>query len=287
MIGGCVALSLASPDAHGAAAGIGTGLWLGSWAIAIAAWLTVQSEYGALRSLARATSAGDGQPYRGTTSGATNQPPSQQHAPGVTNSSRGEAADFAVAVEEPDRSGSNAVPSINPAAPAHAERLIAGPPSMAASGERLSARAIPLATPGVPSTTSACASRAWLKPFGESRRPIRNDWTSEFLRDPLRPLELMTGPDKRETPPTMRPGDCVVLHAVGHGHVFAAGQILSEPKWTPDADTGWDPERWPWIYQCQINVWVPLVNLGPHTWDFAEEAQGNNPIRSAVRRTPP
>jgi hypothetical protein len=49
--------------------------------------------------------------------------------------------------------------------------------------------------------------RAWLKSFGDSKRPIRNDWTNEFLRDPLQPLALMTGPAKRHTPPTMRPGD--------------------------------------------------------------------------------
>jgi len=115
---------------------------------------------------------------------------------------------------------------------------------------------------------------AWLKPFGESGRPIRKDWTNEFLQDPAKPLALMTGPEKRETPPTMRPGDFVVLHAVGHGYVIAAGELLSPPKWSPDAATRWNPRRWPWIYQYQINVWVPRVHQGPHTWDFAQRLKG-------------
>lgn len=84
----------------------------------------------------------------------------------------------------------------------------------------------------------------------------------------------MTGPAKRHTPPTMRPGDRFVLHAVGHGHVFAEGRILSGPTWTPDADTGWDPERWPWIYRCQVDTWVPLVDRGPRTWDYAVRVKG-------------
>ena len=72
----------------------------------------------------------------------------------------------------------------------------------------------------------------------------------------------------------MQPGDRVVLHAVGRGNAFAAGQILSVPKWSRDADTGWDPKRWPWIYQFQVDVWVPLVSRGPHTWDFAQRLKG-------------
>jgi hypothetical protein len=116
--------------------------------------------------------------------------------------------------------------------------------------------------------------RAWLKPFGDSRQSIRDDWTHEFLPDPLRPLELMTGRDKRHSPPPMQRGDRVLLHAVGHMRLFAEGQLLSEPKWTPDADTGWDPKRWPWIYKCQVNVWVPLVSRGPRTWDVVPRPKG-------------
>jgi hypothetical protein len=112
---------------------------------------------------------------------------------------------------------------------------------------------------------------AWLKSFGDSKRPIRNDWTNEFLRDPL---VLMTGPSAHHTKPTMCPGDRFVLHAVGHGHVFAEGLIQSGPRWDPDRETRWDPKRWPWIYECQVDTWVPLVDRGPRTWDFAARVKG-------------
>lgn len=113
---------------------------------------------------------------------------------------------------------------------------------------------------------------AWLKAFGDSRRPIRNDWINEFLRDPAEPLELMTGPS--DTRPTMRPGDRFVLHAVGHGRVLAEGRIDTGPAWAPDRDTGWDPKRWPWIYRCRVDTWVPLVDRGPRTWDYASRVKG-------------
>jgi hypothetical protein len=74
--------------------------------------------------------------------------------------------------------------------------------------------------------------RVWLKPFGDSKRPIRSDWVNEFLKDPAKPLEMIAGPDTRSGP-AMRPGDRFVLHAVGHGNVFAEGQIESGPKWEP------------------------------------------------------
>lgn len=116
--------------------------------------------------------------------------------------------------------------------------------------------------------------QAWLKSFGDSRRPIRNDWVNEFLLDPLEPLVLMTGPSARRTRPAMRRGDQVVLHAVGHGRVFAAGQIESGPTWAPERETRWDPTRWPWIYGCRVDTWVPLVHWGPHTWDHAARVKG-------------
>ena len=116
--------------------------------------------------------------------------------------------------------------------------------------------------------------RVWLKPFGESKRRIGPDWTNEFLRDPTRSLVLMTGPAERHRPPSMRPDDHVVLHAVGHGRVIAVGRILSGPAWSPDAETGWDPQRWPWIYNCQVDTWVPLVNHGPPTWEYAQRVKG-------------
>jgi hypothetical protein len=115
-------------------------------------------------------------------------------------------------------------------------------------------------------------AHAWLKSFGDSKRPIRSDWTNEFLRDPVQPLELMTGPS--DTQPTMRPGDRFVLHAVGHGRVFAEGRIESGPVWAPDRDTRWDPKRWPWIYTCRLEIWVPIVDRGPRTWDYASRVKG-------------
>ncbi|MHB8694338.1 MAG: hypothetical protein ACYDHH_24120 [Solirubrobacteraceae bacterium] len=115
---------------------------------------------------------------------------------------------------------------------------------------------------------------AWLKSFGDSKRPIRNDWTNEFLRDPVQLLELMTGPAERATKPVMRPGDQFVLHAVGHGHVFAEGRIESGPTWAPARESRWDPKRWPWIYACRVDTWVPLVDRGPRTWVYAERVKG-------------
>ncbi len=115
-------------------------------------------------------------------------------------------------------------------------------------------------------------AHAWLKSFGDSKRPIRRDWTNEFLRDPVQPLELMTGPSDSE--PSMRPGDRFVLHAVGHGHVFAEGRIESGPTSDPNRNTRWDPKRWPWIYTCRVDTWVPIVDHGPRTWDYASRVKG-------------
>lgn len=117
-------------------------------------------------------------------------------------------------------------------------------------------------------------SKRWLKSFGDTRRPVRADWMNEFLRDPGQPLELMTGPSSRSTRPAMRPRDLVLLHAVGHGRVFAAGTIESGPRWERDRVSRWDPERWPWMYSCRIHTWVPRVFGGPPTWDHAARVKG-------------
>lgn len=92
---------------------------------------------------------------------------------------------------------------------------------------------------------------------------------NEFLRDPTQPLELMTRPSSRSSRPAIRPGDRVLLHAVGHGHVFAAGEIESGPRWERGRVRKWDPERWPWMYSRRIHTWVPRVFGGPPTWDHA------------------
>ena len=119
--------------------------------------------------------------------------------------------------------------------------------------ERREAQAL-VTPPGNPSADVPLGRAVWLRiglyrasglpqVFGDSRRPIRNDWVNEFLLDPLEPLVLMTGPSARHTRPAMRPGDQVVLHAVGHRRVFAAGQIQSGPTWAPDRETRWDPTK--------------------------------------------
>ena len=120
----------------------------------------------------------------------------------------------------------------------------------------------------------AAMAKLWLKPFGDSKQPVRKDWVNEFLRRPGEPLDLMTGPSNQSSPPAMRPGDRVALHAVGHGHVFAAGLIESGPRWEPGRVSGWDPSRWPWTYSCRIQTWVPRVFAGPAAWDFAARVKG-------------
>jgi hypothetical protein len=69
-----------------------------------------------------------------------------------------------------------------------------------------------------------------------------------------------------KNPPQMGRGDLVLLHAVIHARVFAAGEILGNPRWEPHRQGG---DRWPYVYPCRIDVWVPLVNDGPRTPDIA------------------
>jgi hypothetical protein len=57
-----------------------------------------------------------------------------------------------------------------------------------------------------------------------------------------------------------------LLHAVVHGRVFAEGEILGNPKWSPDREWG---DRWPWVYPCRLDGWVPLVKDGLCTVDYA------------------
>jgi hypothetical protein len=79
-------------------------------------------------------------------------------------------------------------------------------------------------------------------------------------------FELTTGPAKIQNPPQMGRGDRVLLHAVIHSRVFAEGEILGNPRWTPDHQCG---DRWPWLYASRIDSWVPLVKDGPRTIDYA------------------
>jgi hypothetical protein len=106
----------------------------------------------------------------------------------------------------------------------------------------------------------------WLKPLGFTQpepHPVPDDWVSERGLDDF---ELTTGPAKIQNPPQMGRGDRVLLHAVIHSRVFAEGEILGNPKWTPGRQWG---DRWPWVYPCRIDSWVPLVKDGPPTAEVA------------------
>jgi hypothetical protein len=108
----------------------------------------------------------------------------------------------------------------------------------------------------------------WLKPMGHTRPapgPIPDDWVPERGLDGF---ELTTGPANVQDPPQMSPGDRVLLHAVVLARAFAEGEILGEATWQPHRPDG---DRWPWVYPCRIQTWVPLVKDGPRTTDFASE----------------
>jgi hypothetical protein len=108
----------------------------------------------------------------------------------------------------------------------------------------------------------------WLKPVGHTQptpSPIPDDWAPERGLDGF---ELTTGPANVQDPPQMRRGDRVLLHAVVLGRAFAEGEILGEASWQPHRPDG---DRWPWVYPCRIETWVPLVKDGPRTTDFAPE----------------
>ena len=106
----------------------------------------------------------------------------------------------------------------------------------------------------------------WLKPLGTTQPqpdPVSDDWTS---KRGLEDFELTTGPATIKKPPKMGRGDRVLLHAVIHSRIFAEGEVLGNPSWQPTRTGG---ERWPWVYPCRIDVWVPLVKDGPITADVA------------------
>jgi len=116
------------------------------------------------------------------------------------------------------------------------------------------------------SSYSTCVPQYWLKPLGFTQpqpHPLPDDWVSERG---FEDFELTTGPAKIQNPPQMGRGDRVLLHGVIHSRVFAEGEILGNPKWTPDHQWG---DRWPWVYAFRIDSWVPLVKDGPRTIDYA------------------
>lgn len=98
----------------------------------------------------------------------------------------------------------------------------------------------------------------WLKPLGISDppTPMPNDWTAEHCVDQF---ELRTGPATPRKPPQMGPGDRFLFHAVIHVRVFAEGEITGTPSWKKDPEWGL---RWPWVYPCRIDTWVPLIEQG-------------------------
>lgn len=152
-IGGCITLSHASRAGRsGAAAGVGTGLWLASWAIATAAWLAVRGEYGELWTLARASAAGGGQLARPIGSDVSNAP-SSRRTPAAISQSDGDP--IRAAARRSREVGADPVaPSTNPAVRPEPQRRVAAPHPRAASGEPASPQPGLVVTPLVPSATA-------------------------------------------------------------------------------------------------------------------------------------
>lgn len=83
-----------------------------------------------------------------------------------------------------------------------------------------------------------------------------NDWLADREVDRF---EMMTGPATHRKPPQMGRGDRVLFHAVTHVRLFAEGEIMDNPTWKKNPQWGL---RWPWVYPCRIDVWVPLIEHG-------------------------
>lgn len=105
----------------------------------------------------------------------------------------------------------------------------------------------------------------WLKPLGisEPPTPMPDNWLAEYSTDHF---SLRTGPAKYDKYPQMGRGDRVLLHAVIHARVFAEAEILDKPEW--EKDPVWNL-RWPWVYPCRVDTWVPLIKQGPVTSEVA------------------
>lgn len=105
----------------------------------------------------------------------------------------------------------------------------------------------------------------WLKPLGvtDPPSPMPNDWTSGV---DLSAFELRTGPATHRKPPQMGPHDHVLFHAVIHVRLFAEAEIIGPPRWKNDPVWGL---RWPWVYPCRVDTWVPLIEDGLHTTQLA------------------
>jgi hypothetical protein len=105
----------------------------------------------------------------------------------------------------------------------------------------------------------------WLKPLGvtDPPSPMANDWTAGV---DLSCFPLRTGPATHQKPPQMGPHDRVLFHAVIHVRLFAEAEITGPPSWTKDPVWGL---RWPWVYPCRVDTWVPLIDQGLHTTELA------------------
>jgi len=105
----------------------------------------------------------------------------------------------------------------------------------------------------------------WLKPLGvtDPPSPMPNDWTADV---DLSAFQMMTGPATYEKPPQIGPHDRALFHAVTHVRLFAEAEITGPPRWTKDPVWGL---RWPWVYPCRVDTWVPLIEQGLHTTDLA------------------
>jgi hypothetical protein len=88
-------------------------------------------------------------------------------------------------------------------------------------------------------------------------------WAKDYQ---LPSFDLITGPATQKKPPQMGKGDRVLLHAVIHVKLIGEGEILDNPRWDPHPVWG---ERFPWVYPCRLDMWVPRVSDGVHTPDFA------------------
>lgn len=90
-------------------------------------------------------------------------------------------------------------------------------------------------------------------------------WAQDY---DLPSFDLITGPATINKPPQMGKGDRVLLHAVIHVKLIAEGEILGNPIWKPHLRWG---ERFPWVYACRLDMWVPSASDGVHTPDFAPQ----------------
>lgn len=103
----------------------------------------------------------------------------------------------------------------------------------------------------------------WLKPLGvtDPPSPMPDDWTAGADLDRF---SLRTGPATVQNPPQMGRGDRVLFHAVIHVKLFAEAELTGNPEYRKDPEWGL---RWPWVYPCRIDTWVPLIQDGVSTTD--------------------